>query len=122
MKHIEEESVCAVIDDANRPETEQNDGFPPIDFPEDNGGNHATCDWNDTVCVNVPEYYIRYVCDDPCCKERHICHYCKRHYLLRLGMTMHALRQHADEYRSARSSEERRVMTLRVITDFGRIG
>lgn len=121
MKTKNETSAIA-INDVDFHEIRQDDDLPPIAFQEDGDGSHADCDWNDSVCTNISEYYVLYACDDPSCRERHVYHYCKRHYLLRLGMTMHALRQHADEYDSAKSAEERRVMTLRTIADFGRIG
>lgn len=111
-----------VLNDVDCRETSQFDDLPPIAFQEDDGGGHADCDWNDSVCTNMPEYYILHVCDDLTCKKCHVFYYCKRHYLLCLGMTMHALRQHANEYDSAKSADERRVMTLRAIADFGRMG
>ena len=105
------------------PVLDESDGFPPVPTWNDDGdGDDPRCDWGDNVCELDPEYYIVYLCGDPDCRESHVFHYCKRHYLLRLGKTLRSLKRHADEYREyARNADERRAITLRFVSDFGRM-
>lgn len=104
-------------------ETDEGDGFPPMRIWDDDGGDDGRCcDWNDNVCLETPEYYTVNLCGDPTCREFHVDYYCKRHYLLRLGMILRALKRCASQYDDyASNADQRRSITLGYITEFGRL-
>ncbi len=101
-------------------DTDQDLGID-VDDPGFDDGGGSSCDWDDYICDEDPEYYMVWFCDDPDCRLRHRHDFCLRHYALRLIMILDHISV-CPAYRDAKTPEERRKVTMGHIAAWGRLG
>jgi hypothetical protein len=96
----------------------QSDGTPPgLEFYD---GDIHSCEWTHSACTETAEYYVQQFCGDPDCRARHMSYYCKRHYVITIGLILDHLHV-CEEMSKATTADQVQQVALNHVAAFGAI-